>query len=531
MAGEPILIVDDTPVSLNLKRLLLTREGYVVRTAAHAEEAIEMLGSFRPDLILADIRLPGMDGLEMARRIKKNPQTKTIKVIALTGMAERGDLERAAAAGCDQHLTRPVETQVLAAHIRQLLDRPGALPAQRRLPAPELPAPEPAFAELPGGPEVESLRRSFLNEGAAKTRQMVDTLGAGFDAGVAARLLHGWIGGAGLLGHLEISKIARGIEEMLRQPPFQVKELRECLANLLMAFTYLRDADEPAVPENVARALRGKRVALIGFTAECADSVSATLAQVGAHPLLFEAGESPGRPSIRQCDLVMVHVRPETLVCRWLDGAAALPAGMQLVLAGERRDLLRLPVAALARDAELLADPWHTGEVLLRLHMALNRRTAALAGSSPVAPASEPKHDRPLKALVCPTPAPEPEVVPRPKVVLADDDAIVLTVVGSTLQNYGMTCETANNGQDALRLIRETQPHVAVLDVNMPGLDGYEVLTAVRAENLPVAVILLTARQREGDILRGFQLGADDYLVKPFNPLELMARMKRLRRR
>jgi len=67
--------------------------------------------------------------------------------------------------------------------------------------------------------------------------------------------------------------------------------------------------------------------------------------------------------------------------------------------------------------------------------------------------------------------------------------------------------------------------------VNMPGHDGYEVLSAVRAANLPVAVILLTARQREGDILRGFQLGADDYLVKPFNPLELMARMKRLLRR
>ena len=68
----------------------------------------------------------------------------------------------------------------------------------------------------------------------------------------------------------------------------------------------------------------------------------------------------------------------------------------------------------------------------------------------------------------------------------------------------------------------------AILDVNMPGMDGYEVLAALRAENLPVRVMLLTARQRESDIIRGFTLGADDYVVKPFSPMELVARLKRL---
>ena len=62
----------------------------------------------------------------------------------------------------------------------------------------------------------------------------------------------------------------------------------------------------------------------------------------------------------------------------------------------------------------------------------------------------------------------------------------------------------------------------------MPGMDGYEVLAAMRAEKLPVRVILLTARQQESDIIRGFALGADDYVVKPFSPMELVARLKRL---
>jgi DNA-binding response OmpR family regulator len=59
-------------------------------------------------------------------------------------------------------------------------------------------------------------------------------------------------------------------------------------------------------------------------------------------------------------------------------------------------------------------------------------------------------------------------------------------------------------------------------------MDGYEVLAAIRREGIPVRVLLLTARQQEGDVLRGFSLGADDYVVKPFSPMELVARLKRL---
>ena len=79
-----------------------------------------------------------------------------------------------------------------------------------------------------------------------------------------------------------------------------------------------------------------------------------------------------------------------------------------------------------------------------------------------------------------------------------------------------------------LKPIRKLRPQAAVLDVDMPGMDGYQVLTAVRQEGLAVRVLLLTARQQESDIVRGFSLGADDYVVKPFSPMELVARLKRL---
>jgi DNA-binding response OmpR family regulator len=116
----------------------------------------------------------------------------------------------------------------------------------------------------------------------------------------------------------------------------------------------------------------------------------------------------------------------------------------------------------------------------------------------------------------------------RPRILIADDDSTVISLVRMTLENYGMRCESAPDGPAAMAAVRAMKPHAAVLDVNMPGMDGYEVLAAIRAENLPVRVMLLTARQQEGDVIRGFSLGADDYVVKPFSPMELVARLKRL---
>ena len=121
MAGEPILIVDDTPVNLKLTRILLVNEGYKVMTAASAEEALELLRSYHPQLILADIQLPGIDGLEMTRRIKKDERTRDITVVALTAFAMKGDEQKAVEAGCDGYITKPIDTRSLGSRIRQLL--------------------------------------------------------------------------------------------------------------------------------------------------------------------------------------------------------------------------------------------------------------------------------------------------------------------------------------------------------------------------------------------------------------------------
>jgi CheY-like chemotaxis protein len=117
LTSEPILIVDDNPANLKLARLLLTAEGHDARTAPDAEQAMKLLETFRPKLILMDIQLPGMDGLELTRRLKANPQTSSIVIVALTAYAMRGDEEKARAAGCDGYIAKPIDINTLPGKI------------------------------------------------------------------------------------------------------------------------------------------------------------------------------------------------------------------------------------------------------------------------------------------------------------------------------------------------------------------------------------------------------------------------------
>ena len=121
MSGEPILIVDDNPVNLKLFRVVLAGEGYDVRTATDAEEALDLLREFHPKLILMDIQLPGMDGLDLTRRLRADPATRRIVILALTAYAMKGDDQKTLEAGCDGYIAKPVDTRTLPGIIAQHL--------------------------------------------------------------------------------------------------------------------------------------------------------------------------------------------------------------------------------------------------------------------------------------------------------------------------------------------------------------------------------------------------------------------------
>jgi CheY-like chemotaxis protein len=369
--------------------------------------------------------------------------------------------------------------------------------------------------EIPDGisaPDWVGLQRQFLDEGVETSRELLARLNDRFDVLKASHQMHRWAGSAGQLGYHNVTDAARRVEQSLGELPIRQAEVRASLGDLLLAFSHQRDKLMGGVPDHLTEVLRGKNIAVIGIPASRTEPICTSLERAGARPRLFPVTEDLGCESVRDCDLVIVHVRQGT-DNRKLQAAAVGSAAGKLFLAGERCHLTALPPGLQARVADFLFYGWEPEELLLRLALAIWRK--------PNASAATPQTAGSRAAEIC-------SGVTNPRIVAVDDDPIILALLRSTFRIQGMQCEAVDNGGDALRLIREFAPHVVVLDVNMPGMDGFEVLSAIRDEGLPTLVVLLTARQQEPDVLRGFQLGADDYLVKPFNPPELVARIKRL---
>lgn len=116
------------------------------------------------------------------------------------------------------------------------------------------------------------------------------------------------------------------------------------------------------------------------------------------------------------------------------------------------------------------------------------------------------------------------------KILVVDDEALLVKGIRFNLQNEGYEVITGSDGLDAVRLVQEENPDLVVLDVMMPGMDGLSACAKIR-EFSDIPIILLTAKADDMDKLMGFDHGADDYLTKPFNILELKARIRALLRR
>ncbi len=123
MAKEVILVVDDEEDIRELVELNLSREGYQILPCDTGERALELVRSGKPDLVVLDLMLPGVDGLEVCRRLKANPDTSHIPIVMLTAKGEEADIVAGLELGADDYVTKPFSGKVLAARVRRLLRR------------------------------------------------------------------------------------------------------------------------------------------------------------------------------------------------------------------------------------------------------------------------------------------------------------------------------------------------------------------------------------------------------------------------
>ena len=106
-------------------------------------------------------------------------------------------------------------------------------------------------------------------------------------------------------------------------------------------------------------------------------------------------------------------------------------------------------------------------------------------------------------------------------VLIVDDDRAVLTMLYKVIKSNGLEAETAASGEEALQLLSQKNYDLILLDVNMRGIDGFQVVETIRSKNIKTPVIIVSGRKEDYDTLYGLDIGADDYITKPFNPVTL----------
>ena len=404
MGGDPVLIVDDNPANLKLLRVLLAAESYEVRTANTSEEALSVLEDFRPRLILTDIQLPGMDGLDLTRRLKSNPATRDIIILVITAYAMAGDEEKALRAGCSGYVTKPVNTRTLPATVKLHLE-----PKQ---------AAQPAFEAGDHHDLLAELRTSFLVEGGEEGDGLLRGLNHGFDVDRAQRIAHRWAGIAGTLGFSEIVGKAHGIVDFLANPGEQpeqssgiiaagecVSRLRSELLSILQMFSDAVQGkrETPALPPAVWQVLSDKMFAVIGFEHAEAARISRALAHARSLSHVFK--DVPDTGALQPFDAVVVSVCPEQSVSSWIHTGVFAASDKPILFVGSAETLLRREAGIPERSCDFLLGPWDTDELVFRAYR-LFSSDADRAWAAPPrlhqAPGAPVSHERTFKMLLHP---------------------------------------------------------------------------------------------------------------------------------
>ncbi len=496
MANEPILIIDDNPANVKLARLLLLNAGFDVRTANDSSEALETLRSFSPKLILMDIQLPGMDGLQLTRRLKGNPATRHSIIVALTAYAMRGDEERARSAGCDGYMCKPINTRTFVDQIRHYLENSPERPGTAK---PEASDPTDLLREL---------RNGFIAEGAEASRRYAEADSIE-EIEAMRRVVHHWAGMGGTLGYPEITQRARELEELLEaEPCLWEPRLVRCFAELRELFVRgIGNAGEPPVSADLVEKLMSKQIGLVGFSASesarvraAFDHVHATARDLGAVSLGL------GLEAMRAHDLIILNTCTEEGTRCWESVAAQPLIEKPVLLVSSRTAVMDSSLALLDRAVDFVMAPWDSEELLCRARRVIGQ-----------------KPKPPQQAL---------ERNSRPLVVIADDDTIIHSLLSPMLGKLGVDTFSARDGQEALDSVRKLSPDLLVLDIGMPRLSGMSVLREIRnvQGNRTLQILMLSVRQQQNDIGMAFAYGANDYAVKPFDPEDVTMRIMRLLR-
>ena len=244
------------------------------------------------------------------------------------------------------------------------------------------------------------------------------------------------------------------------------------------------------------------RFALLGFQPDESQSIVAVLAEMGILSRLFSPQSIPATSEFDLYSGVILNLTSEPNESTWIADPRWLALKPPLLAIGTGYDFFAFSAIQLSAS-EVLFRPFTDMELAVRLRRCVSGKIR--------------RGDKNLAAR-------------KPCVVIADDDHSIFALVSGVLRGRGFECHEARNGRQALELARTLIPDLLILDVNMPFINGFDVLSALRSDPSTSAmrILMLTAADNPEDLEHGTELGATAYLCKPFQPFQFVLRIKQL---
>jgi CheY-like chemotaxis protein len=315
-----------------------------------------------------DVQLPGADGFELARRLKSDPATRDIIVVACTAYSMPGDEEKAHASGCSGYITKPVDTRTLPATVKLHL---GARQAA-----------QPAFEPGDYHDLLAEMRANFLVEGEEESGRLLGRLAPGLDLDRAQRTVHHWTGIAGMLGFAEIARKARGIEDYLADPGERRHSSRqarakiaagECVSRLRAELLAMRQLfsqavcgrrETPDLPPVVREMLGDKTFAVIGFEAAEAARITRALEHARSRCRTFQ--DLPDNDTLQPFHAGVVNVCQGEGIFSWVNSEVASDSPKPILFVGSAETLLRREAGIPEPNWDFLLGPWDADELIFR---------------------------------------------------------------------------------------------------------------------------------------------------------------------
>ena len=255
----------------------------------------------------------------------------------------------------------------------------------------------------------------------------------------------------------------------------------------------------PAPPARILKGLEGCKVAAIGFGRQDISGLATIMIDRRARIEFLPRGE---KAQLAEFDLLLINAASTEILKREAAGFREMLAlGIPSIIIGSRSALTFLRDCTDPQTWDFAAKPIHLEELAWRAVNLLSRNQTSSAA-------------RRLPA----------------RVVVADSDPFTRMLIESAMTQLDVQCTLTDDGEAAWKAISESNPGVVILDLTLANRDGFQLMADIRRTTTirKPKIIVLSARQSEADILRAFSLGADDYITKPFSPLELSARLTRL---